>query len=98
MKLIGIIEGDGIGREVIPAALTVLDRIGLDLSLEHLVRDPSSFDVIVTENCFGDILSDVAAAMVGGLGVVPSASVNAETGRALFEPVHGSAHAIARRV
>jgi isocitrate/isopropylmalate dehydrogenase len=62
-----------------------------------LVCDPSSFDVIVTENCFGDILSDVAAAMVGGLGVVPSASVNAETGRALFEPVHGSAPDIAGR-
>lgn len=72
-------------------------HVAIDACALHLVGDPSAFDVIVTENCFGDILSDVAAAMVGGLGVVPSASVNAETGKALFEPVHGSAPDIAGR-
>ncbi|MBO0802438.1 MAG: isocitrate/isopropylmalate dehydrogenase family protein [Nocardiopsaceae bacterium] len=72
-------------------------HIAIDACALHLVRDPSAFDVVVTENCFGDILSDVAAAMVGGLGVVPSASVNPESGQALFEPVHGSAPDIAGR-
>ncbi|MBO0819264.1 MAG: isocitrate/isopropylmalate dehydrogenase family protein [Nocardiopsaceae bacterium] len=72
-------------------------HVAIDACALDLVRDPSAFDVIVTENCFGDILSDVAAAMVGGLGVVPSASVNAETGQGLFEPVHGSAPDIAGR-
>jgi 3-isopropylmalate dehydrogenase len=72
-------------------------HLAVDACALHLVADPAAFDVIVTENCFGDILSDVAAAMVGGLGVVPSASVNAVTGRALFEPVHGSAPDIAGR-
>ncbi len=54
---------------------------------------PSSFDVIVTENMFGDILSDEAGAIVGSLGLLPSASLGAGTG--LFEPVHGSAPDIA---
>lgn len=72
-------------------------HLAVDACALHLIADPGAFDVIVTENCFGDILSDVAAAMVGGLGVVPSASVNAVTGRALFEPVHGSAPDIAGR-
>jgi 3-isopropylmalate dehydrogenase len=72
-------------------------HLAVDACALHLVTDPSAFDVVVTENCFGDILSDVAAAVVGGLGVVPSASVNEQTGRALFEPVHGSAPDIAGR-
>jgi 3-isopropylmalate dehydrogenase len=72
-------------------------HLAIDACAMHLVSDPSSFDVIVTENCFGDILSDVAAAVAGGLGVIPSASVNAETGKGLFEPVHGSAPDIAGR-
>ena len=54
---------------------------------------PSSFDVIVTENMFGDILSDEAGAVVGSLGLLPSASLGEGTG--LFEPVHGSAPDIA---
>ncbi|HLI41892.1 MAG TPA: isocitrate/isopropylmalate family dehydrogenase [Streptosporangiaceae bacterium] len=72
-------------------------HLAVDACALHLVRDPSAFDVVVAENCFGDILSDVAAAVVGGLGVVPSASLNPETGKALFEPVHGSAPDIAGR-
>ncbi len=80
-----------------------------DIELEHvladaggmrLVRAPKSFDVIVTDNLFGDMLSDVAAELTGSLGMLPSASlgaVDAVTGqrKALYEPVHGSAPDIA---
>jgi len=56
----------------------------------HMVRDPRQFDVIVTNNMFGDIISDLAAALQGGLGVAPSGNIH--PGRtSLFEPVHGSA-------
>jgi 3-isopropylmalate dehydrogenase len=65
----------------------------------QLVRNPKQFDVIVTDNLFGDILSDCAAMLTGSLGMLPSASLGAEdeTGRrrALYEPVHGSAPDIA---
>ena len=60
----------------------------------QLVRDPSQFDVILTGNIFGDILSDEASAITGSLGMLPSASVGAG-GPGLFEPVHGSAPDIA---
>ncbi len=66
-----------------------------DAAAMELVRDPSQFEVIVTGNLFGDILSDLTAALVGGMGVAPSANINPETGRGLFEPVHGSAPNIA---
>ncbi len=80
-----------------------------DVKLEHmladaggmqLVRAPKQFDVIVTDNLFGDMLSDVAAMLTGSLGMLPSASLgapDAKTGkrRALYEPVHGSAPDIA---
>ena len=59
----------------------------------RLVRDPENFDVIVTTNLFGDILSDEASALIGGLGVAPSANVGEKV--AVFEPVHGSAPDIA---
>jgi len=58
-----------------------------------LVRDPESFDVLVSTNLFGDILSDLMAGMTGGLGVAPSANVGERY--AIFEPVHGSAPDIA---
>ena len=64
----------------------------------QLVRAPKQFDVIVTDNLFGDMLSDVAAMLTGSLGMLPSASLGAEEGgtrRALYEPVHGSAPDIA---
>ena len=67
----------------------------VDAAAMQLVRDPSQFDVIVTSNLFGDILSDLTAQLVGGMGVAPSANVNPEQGRGLFEPVHGSAPDIA---
>lgn len=72
-------------------------HMAIDACALHMISDPSTFDVIVTENCFGDILSDVAGALGGGLGMAPSANVNAETGKGLFEPVHGSAPDIAGR-
>ncbi|MDH5805260.1 MAG: isocitrate/isopropylmalate family dehydrogenase, partial [Gemmatimonadota bacterium] len=62
----------------------------VDALAMELVRDPERFDVIVTSNLFGDILSDLGAELVGGLGV--AASANLHPGRpGLFEPVHGSA-------
>jgi 3-isopropylmalate dehydrogenase len=62
----------------------------------ELVRDPTRFDVIVTSNLLGDILSDLAAQIVGGIGLAPSANIH--PGRtSLFEPVHGSAPDIAGR-
>src|SRR5213593_2062412 len=55
----------------------------------RLVSDPATFDVVLTENMFGDILSDEAAVLAGSIGLLPSASLGAGPG--LFEPVHGSA-------
>jgi homoisocitrate dehydrogenase len=65
----------------------------VDAMAMRLVRDPENFDVIVTTNLFGDILSDEASALIGGLGVAPSANVGERV--AVFEPVHGSAPDIA---
>jgi 3-isopropylmalate dehydrogenase len=66
----------------------------VDNAAMQLASAPEQFDVIVTENMFGDILSDLAAAMTGGLGLAPSASLGDE-GPGVFEPVHGSAPDIA---
>ncbi len=65
----------------------------VDACAMRLVRDPQSFDVLVTTNLFGDILSDLMAGLVGGLGLAPSANVGDD--HAIFEPVHGSAPDIA---
>ena len=76
-----------------------------DVEVEHMLVDnaamqlasnPAQFDVLVTENMFGDILSDLAAAVTGGLGLAPSASLS-DGGPGIFEPVHGSAPDIAGR-
>jgi len=67
----------------------------VDAAAMQLVKDPSQFDVIVTGNLFGDILSDLTAELVGGMGVAPSGNINPSTGRGLFEPVHGTAPDIA---
>ncbi len=77
-----------------------LHHILADNCAMQLVRTPKQFDVIVTDNLFGDILSDIAAMLTGSLGMLPSASLGAEdetTGKrkALYEPVHGSAPDIA---
>jgi 3-isopropylmalate dehydrogenase len=75
-----------------------------DIALEHvlvdnaamaLVSTPTRFEVIVTENMFGDILSDEAAMLTGSLGMLPSASLGADHDPGVFEPVHGSAPDIA---
>jgi 3-isopropylmalate dehydrogenase len=77
-----------------------LDHMLADAGGMQLVRRPKQFDVIVTDNLFGDMLSDVAAMLTGSLGMLPSASLgapDAKTGKrkALYEPVHGSAPDIA---
>ena len=66
----------------------------VDNAAMQLVRDPRQFDVILTGNLFGDILSDEAAMLTGSIGMLPSASLGSE-GPGLFEPVHGSAPDIA---
>jgi 3-isopropylmalate dehydrogenase len=68
----------------------------VDAACIHLVEDAARFDVIVTDNLFGDILTDLAGAVGGGIGLAASANLNPErTGPSLFEPVHGSAPDIA---
>ena len=67
----------------------------VDAAAMQLVRDPSQFEVIVTGNLFGDILSDLTAELIGGMGIAPSGNINPETKRGLFEPVHGTAPDIA---
>lgn len=83
-----------------------LEHVLVDACAMHLIRDPRRFDVIVTENLFGDILTDEAAVLAGSLGVLPSASLNgraparhgaAARGFGLYEPIHGSAPDIAGR-
>ena len=73
-----------------------LEHVLVDNAAMQLVSAPSRFDVIVTENMFGDILSDEAAMLTGSIGMLPSASLGAD-GPGLFEPVHGSAPDIAGR-
>lgn len=73
-----------------------LNHLYVDNAAMQLVRAPKQFDVIVTGNLFGDILSDAAAMLTGSLGMLPSASLNA-SGQGIYEPVHGSAPDIAGR-
>jgi len=93
-----VLEVSRLWRQVV----TGVARDYPDVTLEHMLVDtcamkltyaPSSFDVVLTENMFGDILSDEAGAVVGSLGLLPSASLG--DGAGLFEPVHGSAPDIA---
>lgn len=65
------------------------DRIYVDAAALYLVRNPQAFDVMVTENMFGDILSDLAAGLIGGMGMAPSADIG--DSHAVFQPSHGSA-------
>jgi len=84
-----------------------LDHLLVDACAMQLLRDPRSFDVIVTENMFGDILTDEASMLAGSLGVLPSASLGDDNAaqdaerprvrRGLYEPIHGSAPDIAGR-
>jgi 3-isopropylmalate dehydrogenase len=95
-----VLETSRLWREVVTEVAkeypdVTLDHMLVDTCAMKLAYAPSSFDVIVTENMFGDILSDEAGAVVGSLGLLPSASLG--DGAGLFEPVHGSAPDIAGR-
>jgi len=80
-----------IGKEYPDVALS---HMYVDNASMQLVREPKQFDVIVTTNMFGDILSDTAAMLTGSIGMLPSASLD-ENGKGMYEPVHGSAPDIA---
>ena len=89
---------DGLFREAGRAVVAEypdlqVDELLVDAAAMWLVKAPERFDVLVTTNLFGDILSDLAAGLVGGLGVAPSANIGPQV--AVFEPVHGSAPDIA---
>jgi 3-isopropylmalate dehydrogenase len=71
-----------------------LSHMYVDNASMQLVRAPKQFDVMVTTNMFGDILSDCAAMLTGSIGMLPSASLD-ENGRGMYEPIHGSAPDIA---
>jgi len=94
-----VLETSRLWREVVGKVAerygdVALDHLLVDNAAMQLVADPSQFDVIVTENMFGDILSDEAAMITGSLGMLPSASLG-DDGPGVFEPVHGSAPDIA---
>jgi 3-isopropylmalate dehydrogenase len=95
-----ILETSRLWREVVGRVAekypdTELDHLLVDNAAMQLVSRPASFDVILTENMFGDILSDEAAMLTGSIGMLPSASVGEPGTPGLFEPVHGSAPDIA---
>jgi len=73
-----------------------IDHILVDAAAMHLIRRPKDFDVLLTENLFGDVLTDEAAMLASSLGVLPSASLG-DGQRGLYEPIHGSAPDIAGR-
>jgi 3-isopropylmalate dehydrogenase len=81
-------------REEFPGV--ALEHMLVDAAAMHLLRQPRDFDVIVTENMFGDILTDEASMLAGSMGLLPSASLG-EGARGLYEPIHGSAPDIAGR-
>ncbi len=97
-----VLETSRLWREVVSRVAVdypdvALDHLLVDNAAMQLVSRPADFDVIVTENLFGDILSDESAMLTGSLGMLPSASLGAEGDPGLFEPVHGSAPDIAGR-
>jgi 3-isopropylmalate dehydrogenase len=73
----------------------ILDHVLVDAAAMFLIRDPKRFDVLLTENLFGDILSDEAAMLPGSMGMLPSASLGEPGTPGIYEPVHGSAPDIA---
>ena len=85
-----------VAQEVAAEQGLTLDYAHVDAACLYMVSDPARFDVIVTDNLFGDIITDLAAALTGGLGLSASGNLNpAKTGPSMFEPVHGSAPDIA---
>src|SRR5699024_26032 len=93
-----VLESSRLWREIVEEtskqyADAVADHMLVDATAMKLITNPASFDVIVTENLFGDILSDEASVLTGSIGMLPSASLSDTVG--LYEPVHGSAPDIA---
>jgi 3-isopropylmalate dehydrogenase len=84
---------DAVAKEFPEVAV---DYLHVDAATIFMVTDPARFDVIVTDNLFGDILTDLAAAITGGIGLAASGNINPDrTAPSMFEPVHGSAPDIA---
>ncbi|MDR2214555.1 MAG: 3-isopropylmalate dehydrogenase [Nevskiaceae bacterium] len=97
-----VLDTSRLWREVVTRVMkaefpdVAVEHILVDAAAMHLIRRPSDFDVIVTENMFGDILTDEASMLAGSLGLSPSASLG-DGRRGLYEPIHGSAPDIAGR-
>ncbi len=94
-----VLEATALWREVVRDVAkaypdVTLDHLYVDNAAMQLVRSPKQFDVIVTTNLFGDILSDLAAMLSGSIGMLPSASLG-ENNKGMYEPIHGSAPDIA---
>ena len=95
-----VLETSRLWREVVERIMkaefpdVALDHVLVDAAAMHLIRRPRDFDVCVTENMFGDILTDEASMLAGSLGLLPSASLG-DGKRGLYEPIHGSAPDIA---
>ena len=101
-----VLETSRLWREVVTEVArteysdVALDHMLVDACAMHLIRNPADFDVIVTENMFGDILTDEASVLAGSIGLLPSASVGSDRNAhglplGLYEPIHGSAPTIA---
>jgi 3-isopropylmalate dehydrogenase len=95
-----VLETSRLWREVVERVMhaefpdVALDHVLVDAAAMHLIRRPRDFDICVTENMFGDILTDEASMLAGSLGLLPSASLG-DGKRGLYEPIHGSAPDIA---
>jgi 3-isopropylmalate dehydrogenase len=98
-----VLETSRLWRSVVERVLPAefpdvgFEHMLVDAAAMHLIRRPRDFDVIVTENMFGDILTDEASMLAGSLGMLPSASLGAGARGGLYEPIHGSAPDIAGR-
>ncbi len=97
-----VLETSRLWREVVERVMraefpdVALEHMLVDAAAMHLLRRPRDFDVLLTENMFGDILTDEASMLAGSLGLLPSASLG-DSRRGLYEPIHGSAPDIAGR-
>jgi 3-isopropylmalate dehydrogenase len=99
VDLANVLETGQLWREVVGRVAerypdVEIEHMLVDNCAHHMPRDPSRFDVVLTENTFGDILSEEAAVLTGSIGILPSASV-ADGGPGIYEPVHGSAPKLA---